>query len=156
MLTMFPKFELVPMSRYFITFPNARRPARMPWWSTSSPRFVEQDVGGLARDVNGSGDGDADVGGVERRSVVDAVPDEPHDVPAALEREEDARLLGGRGPGEHGRSLGDVRQCGVGHPLDLRTEDDATAVDAQRPAHVGGHGGVVAAEDLQRDAVPAE
>ena len=30
MLNMFPKFELVPMSRYFMTLPNALRPSRMP------------------------------------------------------------------------------------------------------------------------------
>jgi hypothetical protein len=30
MLNMFPKFELVPMSRYLKTFAKARLPARMP------------------------------------------------------------------------------------------------------------------------------
>ena len=29
MLNMFPKFELVPMSRYFMILPNARRPSRV-------------------------------------------------------------------------------------------------------------------------------
>ena len=31
MLNTFPKFELVPISRYFIMLPEARRPSRMPW-----------------------------------------------------------------------------------------------------------------------------
>ena len=30
MLNMLPKFELVPISKYFITLPNALRPSRMP------------------------------------------------------------------------------------------------------------------------------
>ena len=37
MLNMLPKFELVPISRYFITLPDARRPSRMPRCSTRRP-----------------------------------------------------------------------------------------------------------------------
>ena len=37
MLNIFPKFELVPISRYFITFPYAFRPSRMPLARTSRP-----------------------------------------------------------------------------------------------------------------------
>ena len=38
MLNMLPKFELVPISRYFITLPNAFRPSMIPACSTPSPR----------------------------------------------------------------------------------------------------------------------
>ena len=47
MLNMLPKFELVPMSRYFITLPKARRPSTIP--SSTARRLVleQDDVGGV-------------------------------------------------------------------------------------------------------------
>lgn len=36
-LSTFPKFELVPIRRYFMTLPNALRPSRMPLWRTLRP-----------------------------------------------------------------------------------------------------------------------
>ena len=82
MLNMLPKFELVPISRYFMTLPNALRPSRMPACRTSQAALEQDDVGGVARDVDGAGDRDADVGGVQRRRVVDAVAEEADDVAA--------------------------------------------------------------------------
>ena len=37
MLSMFLKFELVRIRRYFVTLANARRPSRTPSWMTCSP-----------------------------------------------------------------------------------------------------------------------
>ena len=43
----------------------------------------QDDVGGVLRHVDGVGDGDAHVGGVQRGRVVDAVAQEADDVAAA-------------------------------------------------------------------------
>ena len=83
MLTMLPKFELVPMSRYFMTFAEGAPAREDAPVQDVEPLLGQQDVGRLARDVDRVGDGDADVGGVQRGRVVDAVADEPDDVPAA-------------------------------------------------------------------------
>ena len=140
MLSMLPKFELVPMSRYFMTFPKARRPARIPPCSTLEPSLGQQDVGRLARDVDGVRRGDAHVRGVKRRRIVDAVAHEADDVPALLEGEEDPRLLGGRRAREDGRALGDLGEGGVRHAVDFgarehlaRVEADATRRRGARP-----------------------
>jgi len=37
MLNMLPKFELVPIRRYFKTFADARRPSMMPLWRIWRP-----------------------------------------------------------------------------------------------------------------------
>ena len=46
-------------------------------------------------------------------------PMKPTTWPARLSASDDAVLLRGRDAGEHGRALGDVRERGVGHALDL-------------------------------------
>jgi hypothetical protein len=55
----------------------------------------QQDVGGLAGDVDGARHRDPDIGGVQRRGIIDAVADEADHVTAALQGEQDARLLSG-------------------------------------------------------------
>ena len=56
---------------------------------------VEQhEVGGLARDVGaGAAHGDADVGFVQRRAVVDAVARHRHHMTAPTQRSGDAQLV---------------------------------------------------------------
>ena len=95
MLNMLPKFELVPISRYFITLPKARRPSRMPACSTSRSAFKQDDIGRVLGHVNGRRDGHTDVRRVERGRVVDTVAQEADDVTATLEREDDPGLLRG-------------------------------------------------------------
>ena len=58
-------------------------------------------VGGVARHVGRARDRDADVGGVQRRRVVDAVAQEADHVPAPLERQDDAVLLRRGDAGEY-------------------------------------------------------
>ena len=54
----------------------------------------QDDVGRLARHLDRGGDGDPHVGGVKGGRVVDAVAQEPHDVAAPFQGEEDPVLLG--------------------------------------------------------------
>ncbi len=63
MLSMLPKFELVPMSTYFMMLPKLRRPSMTPSCRTLRPLFEQDDVGRVARHVDGVVDRDADVGG---------------------------------------------------------------------------------------------
>ena len=103
-------------------------------------------------------DGDADVGGVQRRGVVDAVAHVADDVPRLAQGEDDALLL--------------VR-LDLGEDVDLRRRAGAaprrssrrSSSPGQRPARLrsptlratcGGHQAVVAGDDLQRDAEPRE
>ena len=105
MLNMLPKFELVPISRYFITLAEARRPSMMPLMQNSQAGLQQDDVGGLARDVHRRRDGDAHIGGVQRRRVVDAVAHVADHVAAVLQREDDAVLLHRRDARENGGLL---------------------------------------------------
>ena len=52
----------------------------------------QDDVGRLLGDVGGAVDRDADVGGVQRRRIVDAVAEEADDVAAPLQRQDDPVL----------------------------------------------------------------
>ena len=62
----------------------------------------EHEVGRLAGDVGARAPHrDADVGLVERGTVVHAVSGHGHDVPASAQRPSDAQLLLGRHPGDH-------------------------------------------------------
>ena len=74
--SMLPKFELVPMRTYLRMLAKVRRPSATP--SASTPRsWSEQDhVGRGAGDVGGAFDRKTDIGGVDRRRVVDAVAEE--------------------------------------------------------------------------------
>ena len=62
----------------------------------------DDQVGGLARDVGAAGaHGDADVGGAQRRGVVDAVAGHADDLAVGLERADELELLLGDHAGEH-------------------------------------------------------
>ena len=65
------------------------------------------------------GDRDADVGGVQRRRVVDAVAQVADHVAAALEGKEDPVLLRRRDAREDRRLLGDRSERRIGHPVHL-------------------------------------
>ena len=82
MLNMLPKLELVPIRMYFMMLPKCaglrarRRAAR-------EVVLEQDDIGGLLRDVDRAVDRDADVGGVQRGRVVDAVAQVPTTWPRA-------------------------------------------------------------------------
>ena len=99
--------------------------------------LVEQDeVGGFARHVHGAVHREPDVGGVQRRRVVDAVAQVADHVPAAAERVNDAVLLGRRDAAEQAHGLGARRQRRIGQRLDLGSRQHAAHRQAQLGADV--------------------
>ena len=80
---MLPKFELAPILMYFTMLPNTLRPSITPFLEDQQALLEQDDVGRLLGDVDRGVDRDADVCGLQRRAVVDAVAEEPDDVPLA-------------------------------------------------------------------------
>src|SRR5205085_8306181 len=111
----------------------------------------EHDVGRVLGDVGGGLDGDADVGGVEGDGVVDAVTEEGDVDAGATGDLDDARLLFRADPGEHGCLWNGGCQFVVAEALELGAGEDLLNLEADVPAHLGGHGAVVAGDDLDGD-----
>ena len=101
----------------------------------------------------GAGDphGDADVGGLQRRRVVDAVASHGHDVATRLQCLDDAQLVFGRDTGEHGGFLHQFGQCGR-----VEAVEHAAFVRLAGQAEFAGDGrrrdGVIAGDHLHRHA----
>ena len=89
----------------------------------------ENDVGGLARHVGGRHHRDADVRGVQRRRVVDAVAHVADDVAAPLQREDDPVLLRRRDAREDRRLLRQMAERRVVDPRDVVAGDDLPIVE---------------------------
>jgi hypothetical protein len=100
MLNMFPKFELVPISRYFITFPNALRPSMMPLMEHIEALLKQDEFGCLLCHIDPHSNGDPYIGSVERGGIVDAVTQKAHYVMTLLECQNDAVLLRWRDTGK--------------------------------------------------------
>ena len=78
---MLPKLLDVPISTYLMVLAKIRRPSATPSASTSRSLLQQDDVGGVLGDVGARVDRDADVGGVQRERVVDAVAEEGDPAP---------------------------------------------------------------------------
>ncbi len=65
MLNILPKFELVPISRYFMTLPKALAAFDDAFVEHPKTRFEENDVGCLPGDIDGGEYRDPDVGGMK-------------------------------------------------------------------------------------------
>ena len=85
MLNMLPKFELVPMTMYFMMLAKQRRPSITPVVQNGQVLLQQDDLRGVFRHIHAVHDRNADIRGVQRRSIVDAVTDVPDDVPARLQ-----------------------------------------------------------------------
>ena len=156
MLNMFPKFELVPISRYLSTFAKALRPAMMPACSTSSRRSSRMmSDASRATSTAPATEMPTSAPCSDGASLMPS-PRKPDDVAGRLERAQDAQLLRRRDPREDVRPLGDARERRLVEALDLAAEHDAAAVDADLAADVRRHQLVVAADDLHGHAVLAE
>src|SRR5579871_1481354 len=113
----------------------------------------QDDLRGIFSHIHAVHYGNADVRGVQRRSIVDAVTDVPDDVPAALQTENDPVLLLRRHSGKDGAVFGLVRQGSIVHGIDLVAGDDAVG---RQPDIVGDllrHVLVIAGHDDHGNAV---
>ena len=81
------------------------RPSRIPVWRTPKPGLEQNDIGCIARDIDCAVDGDAYIGRVERRRIVDPVAQVADHVPAMLEGEDYSVLLCRRDAREYRLSL---------------------------------------------------
>ena len=156
-LNMFPKFDDVPMSTYLIVLAKVRRPSAHAVGEHAEVLFEQDDVGGVLGDVGGGFDRDPDVGGVERDRVVDAVAEERDVAVRGPVRADEAGLLFGAHPGEdrrvydprHGAHRRRAPRCRCQSCV-------APTSEAEVAADLLGDDGVVAGDDLHRDAEPGE
>ena len=136
MLNMLPKFELVPISRYFIMLPDARRPSRIPRCRTrrlACPRMTSA----ASRATSAAVITEMPTSAVcSDGRVVDAVAHESDDVAPALERQDDPVLLSRRDTREHRRLLREVTERRVVDAFDLLPRDDLLVVQSDALAHV--------------------
>jgi len=98
----------------------------------------------------------ADVGGLQRRGIVDAVSKIADDLSARFQRQDDAILLLRTHPAEKVGTLDHRLQAVVVQLRYLRPAEHALYLDAEHTADVAGHLLAVAGDDLQRDAVGGE
>ena len=115
--------------------------------------FQQDDLRGVLRHLHAIHDGNADIRGVQRRSIVDAVADVPDDVPACFQSEDDPVLLFRRHAGEDGAVLRLVGQSGIVHRVDLVAGDDAVGCQPHVVGDLLGHILVVAGHDDHGDAI---
>src|SRR4029450_604350 len=147
MLNMLPKFELVPINRYFITLPKERRPSRMPAWRTPRSRSSRMmSAASLATSTAVATDTPTSAVWMEGASLMPS----PRN-PTTWSRLLSARMIRFFCAGEtrkKSRLLGHRRERAVGHPLDLVATDDAGTVEADLLADVLRDELVVAGADL--------
>ena len=115
--------------------------------------FQQDQVRRLLGDVGGRIDGDADVGGTQRGSIVDAVAHESDDMALGPEDADDSLLVSGGEPGEERRFLRRVGQFVVGHFLHVCAQEHGIGSEAHVLAHFAADEVVVAGEDLYADAM---
>ena len=119
--------------------------------------FLKQDdVGGFLGDVDGAVHRDADVGRLERRPVVDAVPHEADNVPLAMQCLDNRRLLRGRHLGEHRGTLRRLGHLIRRHGGQLRAKYNRINVQTDLPADLARNDGVVTGQDLDGHAAGLE
>ena len=83
---MLPKFELAPILMYLMMLPNTRAALDHAVFQHQQALLQQDDVGGLLGDVDRRIDRNADIGGLQRRAVVDAVAEEADDMPVPVQR----------------------------------------------------------------------
>ena len=114
--------------------------------------FEQDDVRRFLGDVHRGIDGDADIGRLQRRAVVDAVAEIADHVATQVQRLDHPRLLRRGNLGEHRDLLGDRAQFGVRQRLQFMAENDAVHRQVDLAADRAGDHVVVAGEDLHADA----
>ena len=116
----------------------------------------QHEVGGRPRDVDRALDGQAGVGGVHGRRVVDAVAEEADVRAEAALGADDARLLLRSHTGEDRGPRQQLEERVVAQRRDLGAREDRSGVHADVPAEVRRDLAVVAGDDLDGDAETVE
>src|SRR5258708_4735873 len=111
-------------------------------------RFQQDDVSSVAGNVHRGGNGDADVGGVQRRGIVDAIAHVADHVAAVLESQDDAVFLGRRDTGKNRGLLGHMGQGAIAHALDFLAEHNLAGIQSHPDADVAGDQNTVPGNDL--------
>ena len=112
-------------------------------------RFFQEDhVGRRLCDIDGRVDTDADVGGPQRRRIVDAVAHEPHGVIACLQGPDNPLLVRRRHAGEERGLRHGVGELSVGHGIEVGAKKHMLRRQADFLADFAGHEIVVAREHL--------
>jgi hypothetical protein len=156
MLNMLPKFELVPISRYFMTLAKARRAFHHTFVEHVQAPLAQDDVGCVLGHVRRVDHRDAHVGRVQRRRVVDAVAEKADHVAAQLQRRHHAVLLRRQHAREDRVPFGECGERGFAERVGLAAEHDHARIQPDRLADATRDALVVAGEDLHRDAVAAQ
>ena len=157
MLSMLPKFELVPIRQIFHDVAESATPFQNPVMQNAQAGFQQDNVRGIAGDVYCCGDRDAHVGGVERRRIIDAVPHVADDMAAMLQRHDDAVLLRGETRANTVVSFGDVApgRCHSFFPA-LIPSTILSRIKSHLPADRAAHQIAVAGNDLYFHSVARE
>jgi hypothetical protein len=112
--------------------------------------MLEQDkIRSLARNINGSLDGQAHIRCVQRRHIIDSVADVPDNVPGFLEREDQALLLARFDLSENIDFARLPHERGVAHRLNVAPGEDLLGVQTDLLRQIRGDQDIVAGNDLQ-------
>ena len=122
----------------------------------SKAGLPEDDVGRVACNIRRGHHGNADIGGVQRGRVIDAVAHETHDVSSTLQSKNDAVLLRRRDPREYRCLLRQMTEGRVVDPRDVIAGHDPLIVEGDASADVARDAFVVARQNLDRNAVTLE
>ena len=90
------------------------------------------------RAVDRSVDGDADVRGLERGTVVDAIPQKSDDMAPGMKRADHAGFLRRGKLGENARRFGKLSQRFVTHLLDFGAKHDTVDFESNLAADLAG------------------
>src|SRR5271165_4287747 len=108
----------------------------------------QNDVGCVLGDIDRSVDGNAHVGSMQRRRVVDTVAEKADDMAAVLQPKDDPVLLNRRHPAEYVRLFEPRRQRIISEPFDLGAGQQPGDRNAELGADVLRDMLVVAGKDL--------
>ncbi len=156
MLNMLPKFALVAIKHVLQRVGEGR--ASLPHTLDQHIQILLQqhDVGDLLGHVHGALDGEADVGGVQRRGVVDPVAHVADDVARLAQGQDEALLLVGLHLGEHVHLADPMEERPVTHLLQLMPRQHRGVPEPDLARDGRRHQGVVAGDDLESHAELAE
>ena len=156
MLNTLPKFELVPISRYFITLPKALRPSMMPSWRTRRPGSM-RITSAESRATSAALDTEMPTSAAcsEGASLMPS-PMKPTAWPLCLRARRIRFFCAGRDAREDVRLLGVVSQRGVRHIHEIVTCHNVSGVQSYLRANAGGDKVVVAGDDLDLHSIVFE